>query len=847
MTAHPLSTLQATLPAGHLITNRVQLRTYAADAGLDRGVPDGVAFPQTTDEVAQIVRWALANNVPLIARGAGTGLSGGAVAERGGLVVQFSRMNAVLEFDAEGRRLHVQPGAVNQTIDALVKQQGLYYPPDPSSGRVATIGGNIAENSGGPHCFKYGVTTNYVTGLTAVLADGQVARFGGAALDYPEYDFVGLLNGSEGTLAVITEACLRLVGNPPAVKTLMAAFDSIERAGQAVSAIIASGLVPTTLEMMDQRIMRIIEDYTHGGLPVHAAAALIVEADGYPESVATQIDEMAVVLRQHGAVELRIAQSDAERDLIWYGRKSAVGAMSRLAPAYYLVDVTVPRSQLAATLAQVNQICEAHDLRVGYVFHAGDGNLHPLILIERPSDHELLARVHAAGKAIVELCVAVDGSITGEHGVGIEKRAYMPLMYTPAELQAMQAIKHLFDPHELLNPGKIFPEKTPQLQLAVPRVPAPTVGETVQPASPTEAAAILQAALAEGYTIRLRGGGTKSAHLPPADVTISTAGMTGISAYAREDLYVTVNAGTTLAALQAGLAADGWWVPLASPWPEATIGGIVASNLNAPLRSRYGAIRDLVLATTVALANGEVIRAGRPVVKNVAGYDMPKLFVGSHGTLGLLCDVTLKLAPLPRVQKTLVVPIATLAAGLQVGRKLAAQRIVASAVLLCDGHVVGEAAPYTLLYTAEGLDEDVTAELNLVAALLQRHRLMARHVDTPGTVVWAGWLQAQVASRGEVLRIGVPPAQCAALVEALATQAQCMIDLCNSLVYTAGDVRAVMESIAAVGGYAVPLLAGRTRPVDTHPTPTAELTTRLAQRWGTNKQLNPASLPVAIA
>lgn len=277
----PLQTLATVLAPDQFMSNPVDLLAYDGDAGLDKAIPDGVVFPRTPEDIVRIVQWANTHQVPLIARGAGTGLSGGAVAEHGGLIVSFSRMDQILNFDVTGRSIVAQPGVITLTLEELVRTKDLYYPPDPSSGRASTLGGNLAENSGGPHCFKYGVTTNYVTGLEVVLADGAQVRFGGDALDYPEYDIVGLLIGSEGTLGLITAAYLRLIRNPPAVQTLMAAFDSVEQAGRAVSAIIAHGLVPATLEMMDQKIMGIIEDFAHPGLPIHAGAALIIEADGY--------------------------------------------------------------------------------------------------------------------------------------------------------------------------------------------------------------------------------------------------------------------------------------------------------------------------------------------------------------------------------------------------------------------------------------------------------------------------------------------------------------------------------------------------------------------------------------
>ncbi len=852
-----LRSLAALFPNGQIVADPVALMTYESDAGLDRGCPDAVVFPRSAADVVRVVQWAAAHGVPLVARGAGTGLSGGAVAERGGLIVQFSRMEALLELDEQGRTALVQPGLVNLLLDGLAKAQGLYYPPDPSSGRASTLGGNIAENAGGPHCFKYGVTTNYISGLEVVLADGRKLQLGGRAFDYPEYDLVGLLTGSEGTLGIVTQANLRLIRNPPAVQTLMAAFDTIEAAGVAVSAVIAHGLVPATLEMMDQRIMRIIEDFTHAGLPVEAGAGLIVEVDGYPQSVGPQIEEISTILRQHAARDLRIARNAAEREKIWYARKSAAGAMARLAPAFYLVDGTVPRSKLAITLAQVNQICAALDLRVGHVFHAGDGNLHPLILIENPADQDLVQRVIEAGRRIVELCVSYDGSLTGEHGVGIEKRDFMPLMYSPAELAAMRELKQVFDPANLLNPDKIFPPlsaaerdvATQPEQFPPAPVPPFAPATLLAPSSLAEAVEAVCACQAAGQSIRIRGGGTKSALLPSADITISTECLRGISVCALEDLYVTVGAGTPLAELQAELAAYRMWTPLLAPWAAATVGGIVASNFNAPLRMRYGGVRDLLLAATVVLPDGRTIRAGRPVVKNVAGYDLPRLMVGAHGTLGMLTAVTLKLAPLPRARASLVVPLRSAEEGCALGMRLLRVCLVASALLLCQGvAVAGVAAPYALIYTAEGYAEDVEAELKQVAALVQEQAgTGAVRIALAGSDLWASCLGDPAPDT--LLRVGVAPRDLPKALSALLPvldAATWIADLASGMLYLRGAPLVAVQAVAqAMGGYSIVLRAApdasAASPVWGYTPQSLELMRAIKARWDAHGRFNPGA------
>lgn len=836
--------------AAPVVTDPVELTTYAHDASIDRATPDAVAFPQSAEEVVEIVRWAGTHRIPLIARGAGTGLSGGAVPEHGGLIVGMARMNTITDLNTAGRRATVQMGVVNLVLDTQAKGRGLYYPPDPASGRSATIGGNIAENAGGPHCFKYGVTTNYVTGLDMVLADGERVRLGGRALDYPEYDLAALVTGSEGTLGIITSAELRLIRNPPAVKTMMAAFDSVESAGAAVSALIAAGLVPATMEMMDQKMMRIIEEVVHVGLPITAGAALIIEADGYAASVAPQIEEFAATLRAHGGFNLHIAETAEERDKIWYGRKSAAGAMARLSPAYYLVDGTVPRSKLAATLAGVNQICDAADLRVGYVFHAGDGNLHPFILIERPNDAALIEHVVATGREILALCVSYGGSITGEHGVGIEKRAFMPLMYSETELDIMRNIKQVFDPTELLNPGKIIPPRaTPATPLAIPpatRSVEPALLPTLAPGSAEEAAEYLHTATRAGCSVGICGAGTQPCPHPTADLSLSTAQLRGVRTYARDDLYVTIGAGTPLAEVQAELQTDRMWVPLVAPNPNSTIGGIVSANANGPQRMRYGSLRDLVLAATVVLADGRVIRAGRPVVKNVAGYDLPKLFVGAYGTLGFLADVTLKLAPLPRARASLVVPVPDLAHGLAWGAPLVPLCLVASALLLCDAATLpdlGITAPYALIYTAEGLAADVAAELADVRATLARAGAPAPIAapDLAGAERFATWLRAALASGEPVLRLGVAADALPGLARQLAAPRQPLLcDLANGMLYTRGtlDIPAAQQRAAALGGYGVMLHGDAAARWGAEPS-ALRLMRALKQRWDPAGLLNP--------
>src|SRR5579859_5286453 len=505
-----IQSLESLLQRGQVFTDTASLLTYEVDAGVDRGMPDGVALPHSARDVARIVCWAAEHAVPLVGRGAGTGLSGGAVAEHGGLIVEFSRMNRVLDVDVYGRSAIIEPGLINLRLDEQVRASGLYFPPDPASQRASTIGGNVSENSGGPHCFKYGVMTNYVTGMQVVLADGRIVQVGGRALDYPEYDFCGVLTGSEGMLALMTAIDVRLVRNPPGIKTMLAVFDSVEQAGVATSAVIAAGLIPATMEMMDKKIIAIVEAWLHIGLPTEAAALLIIEVDGYPASLEKQIEEVATILRDNGGHDLRVAASEEERNSIWLARKSAAGAIARLAPAHYTVDITVPRSRLTETLLEVNEICERYNLPVGHVFHAGDGNLHPLILIPDAQDEEYMQRVRASGREMVEVAVRKDGSLSGEHGVGIEKRAFMSLMFNETELSTMLDIKHVFDPRNLFNPGKIFPVSS-QAGAVQQKVAVEGRREPINfaPTTTEEAAQTLMACTNAGQKVRIVGKAIK--------------------------------------------------------------------------------------------------------------------------------------------------------------------------------------------------------------------------------------------------------------------------------------------------------------------------------------------------
>ncbi|EFH88789.1 FAD-binding oxidoreductase [Ktedonobacter racemifer] len=440
----------------HVLHSPYDLALYEYDASIERGRPDIVAFPASTEDVAAIVKCARRYHIPVVPRGAGTGLSGGAIPRYGGIVIVFTRMNQILEIDYENLRAVVQPGLVNLHLSHALNPHGFYYVPDPSSQRSCTIGGNVGENAGGPHTLLYGVTTNHVLGLELVTAEGEIAEVGGWTYDAPGYDLTGLLIGSEGTLCIITKIIVRIVHLPEAVKTMVAIFDSMQDASNTVTEIIAHGVIPAAIEMMDQVILQAVEADTPAGYPLDAAAVLLIETEGLYESVEEQQQQIVAICEKHRARQVRIAANEIERQRFWAGRKNAFGAVGRISPEFYVQDGVVPRTQLPYVLRRVNEICQHYGLRVGNVFHAGDGNLHPLILFDSHIPGEV-ERVRQAGHEILQVCADVGGSITGEHGVGIEKQAEMALIFNDTDLRVMQQVRHACNPDQLFNPGKLFP------------------------------------------------------------------------------------------------------------------------------------------------------------------------------------------------------------------------------------------------------------------------------------------------------------------------------------------------------------------------------------------------------
>lgn len=439
----------------NVLASEMQKRLFGYDASLYRANPDCIVIPSSTEDVSRVVALAYKHGIRVVARGAGTNLSGGSVPSQGGIVLQFSRMNNILEIDIENQRVVVEPGVVTLDMKNVLAGYGYIYQPDPASEKVTTLGGNFAENSGGPHCLKYGVTGNHVLGAEVVLANGDVVEVGGKALDNPGYDLTGLLVGSEGTLGIITKITLRIVPKGEAVKTMMAIYNTLEDGGKTVSDIIADGIVPATLEMMDNLTIKAVEGAFNLGLPLDAAAILLIELDGLKDGMERLAERVMEICRKNNVREVKAAKDEAERTKLWAGRKGAFGAIGKLRPNYLVCDGTVPRTELSVVLSKVMEIGKQYDLAIANVFHAGDGNLHPLILFDE-RDKDELDRVHKAGMDILKLCADHGGTISGEHGIGTEKMDAMSFVLSPADIAAMKKVKRAFDPEGVFNPDKIF-------------------------------------------------------------------------------------------------------------------------------------------------------------------------------------------------------------------------------------------------------------------------------------------------------------------------------------------------------------------------------------------------------
>lgn len=809
---------------GGLITEPSRLMAYESDGLVAyRYLPRAVVLPTDTEQAAAVLTRLYRDRIPFVPRGAGTGLSGGALATGEAVLVGTSRMNRILALDPIARVARVQAGVVNTDLSAAASPYGLQYAPDPSSQTACTLGGNVAENSGGPHCLKYGVTSRWVTGLTFVLPNGRVLELGGWGKDAPGYDLVGVVVGSEGCFGLVTEIEVRLTPMPEGVRTLLAIFDDLEAAGTAVTGIIASGLLPCALEIIDAETIRAVEASVFAaGYPTDAGAALVVEMDGTDVGLDAEADHAEACCRAAGAREVRRARSECERLTLWKGRKKAFGAMGRIAPDLLVQDATVPRTRLPTVLHQIGEIGRTYGLRIANVFHGGDGNLHPIILFDRREPDEV-ARVDLASREIMRACVAAGGTITGEHGVGIDKREYMELVFSPTELRLMAAVEAVFDPLGLCNPEKVLPAgwrgslperaEGDRVQERGASIAGPTdpvaglegllphdrvlIGDAaapwgawggspppvVLPRATEEVVAVIRRANAEGWRVALAGSGTWlgsfDSGLPP-DLVLSTARMDRVLEYEPGDLTITVEAGMRLSALDERLADNRQWWPLDPPGRCRTLGAVVSTGVSGPTGAAWGGPRDLALGLSAVTGDGRAFRAGGRVVKNVAGFDLVRLLVGSCGTLAFISDVTLRLFPRPAMDRTLIVRGTCLEQLSDAVSVAVSHRVTPTAVELLDcsnGHSREAILGVRLVGSAERVREE---------RRLMREALVGIGTDVMDELATRAteefWQEVRLLEEESdlALRLSAPPQQTSKLIE-LARSVGQMRDGQNSL------------------------------------------------------------------
>ncbi|MDT7807466.1 MAG: glycolate oxidase [Acidobacteriota bacterium] len=836
--------LRAALSPEQVISEPEELLVYECD-GLThyRHRPRAVVFPASTEEVSEVMRMLSGARVPLVPRGAGTGLSGGALAVGGGVCIELARMRRVLKVDVENRLAVVEAGVVNAHVSRAVARHGLYYVPDPSSQGSCTVGGNVAENAGGIHCLKYGTTTDHVVGARVVLTDGRVVDLGGAGTENVGYDLLGVFVGSEGTFGVATELTVRLMPVAPSVRTLLADFTDIDDASRAVSAIIAAGIIPAGLEMVDGATIRAVEASVFAaGMPIDAEAALLVELDGLEAGMDEEVARVRQICTKGGARSVRLAADEAERKRLWAARKGAFGAMGRITPDILIQDAVVPRSRLPEVLAATYRIGARYGLRVANVFHAGDGNLHPLVCFDS-RDAEQVRHVKEAGREIMETCVRAGGTITGEHGVGLDKSDYLPLVFSDDDLRAMLQVRAAFDPTGLCNPGKIIPvlkgcgearavattlstgagstEAKPQAlsdrnaqadASGVSKDPRPRqrcassfqklagiVGREhvwaatsdntnepvfVEPASVEEVCEVLRLAERERWSVVPSGEGLwreagNDTPPRPNTVVLKTTRLVRLVEHEPADLVATVEAGRTLADFNREVGCAGQWLPLDPPRAgRATLGGVVATGTAGPQTLGYGAPRSYVLGMRVALAGGRVIHVGGRVVKNVAGYDLCKLFTGSHGTLGVILELTFKLRPRPQRETTLAARSGDLDELLGAARALTSSPLLPVAVELLSPSLATRAGLkwtepdenfYMLAARFAGTESAVEYQLDRAAELIGEHAKDAEVSSVrEDEEIWSGLSEtAEAFPDNLVWRASVPPSALGTLLARL--------------------------------------------------------------------------------
>ena len=626
--AAALAELGALVAPGSLLTSAAELAVYSYDGALDRARPDAVLVARSVAEVQRAVAWCAKHRVAFIARGAGTNLSGGCIPLKGGLVIALARLNSILSLDAAARVACVEPGVVNLDLQKEAEKVGLFYAPDPASFKVSTLGGNAAENAGGPRCLKYGVTTNHVLAAEAVMPDGTLARF---SHDDDGPELLSLLVGAEGTLGVLTKLWVRLTPMPEETRTVLAGFPSIDAAVACVSAIIAEGVLPRCLEAMDRPTVESVSVGRQLGYPKDPAI-LLIELDGDRSTCAREASSVERICRESGAASVRAATDPAERERLWEGRRGAYSALARLAPNVLVEDGVVPRDKLPDIVRRIQEISARRQVKSYLLFHAGDGNIHPNIVYDE-RDAAQTARVKAAGHEMLQACVELGGSLSGEHGIGLDKRDAMAWLFTPETLRLFHRVKDAVDPAHLANPDKLFPSPGSKPGPGFVRPPAAALSEYGSMLVDKVRAA------PAGASFRVRGASTRwKAASPEGAVELLTTGLGRIVDLDKRNYTLTVESGVSIHALHSELEKEGVFVRL--PKCGGTVGGLLAAR-------PWKGLREDILGMRLLLSNGEVVELGGKVVKNVAGYDLSRLVLGSWGTFGVILEVTMKLHACP--------------------------------------------------------------------------------------------------------------------------------------------------------------------------------------------------------
>jgi glycolate oxidase subunit GlcD len=631
----------------NVLSRPADLYLYSFDSALDRSLPAAVVLPETPEQVAQLVRVLSKSKHAFVARGAATSLCGGPVPLQNAVVIALARLNHIVRLDAAKQEVLVEPGVINLKLQDLANASGLFYGPDPGSQKACTLGGNVATNAGGPHCLKYGVTSQFVLGLEWIFPDGQTHQLN---VNDPGYDVVGFLVGSEGTLGVASRIRLRLLPKPKAIRTMLVSFSSIEDAIQSVTDIIADGVLPATLEAMDKTTIAAVEAFSNAGYPLNAEAVLLIEVDG---DSAVQLDgQVARIQKQcalNRSIEFRFAKDETERKKLWEGRRGAYPAMARLAPNVLVEDGAVPRTMLPEALKRIKAIAAEYNLRVALLFHAGDGNLHPQIVFDE-RNAEQTRRVKEAGMRMLKVCVDLGGTISGEHGIGIDKREAMKWLFTRETLTLFRRLKNAFDPENLCNPDKLIPlvgkSAAPAEPASEKDAPAVSADGIVSPASEAEMVEIVKRYAAQRTRFGVTGFRTK--YLPNEPILVSTGGLSKVLEFDRSNFTLTVQSGVPVDAVRSAAEKEKRYLWLSGP---GSFGGVIATKSSvAP------AVRDLILGMRVLLPTGDIVSLGAKTMKNVAGYDAAKLLLGSWGTLGIILDVTFRLFPAPAPELRAMAP-----------------------------------------------------------------------------------------------------------------------------------------------------------------------------------------------